>query len=398
MKIAIVSNYYPPNAKGGAEIVASRIADELSARGHEIFVLTRNTYPHFPFNISNSERLPFFLKLFWHVFDLFNPFSNRIIDRVILEEKPDVFLTHNLKGIGVNLSRAIQRRGIFQIHTLHDLQLTVPSGLLIRGEEHSFLNRSFLRRWYERAAMFAIGKPNVIISPSRYLINAYRERGMFRDADVRMMPNPAPSRIPPPSQGGGEGVVVQSADHSSEPFRFLFAGQLESHKGILFLMDAIETINSQAGSGDPTRSRMVELHIAGNGSLRQIIETRCANDPRIIYHGFLSTDALAQQIAESDAVIVPSLCYENSPTIIYDSFAVGVPVIASNIGGIPELIIEGENGFLFEPGNADSFIESLRCFEQALFDRNTIRIAAEKYALETYVDTLEKLFQEKTRP
>ena len=75
MKIAVVSNYYPPNAKGGAEIVASRIADELSRRGHVIFVLTRGTYTGFPFNISNHEKLPFLLKLIWHTLDLCNPVS-----------------------------------------------------------------------------------------------------------------------------------------------------------------------------------------------------------------------------------------------------------------------------------------------------------------------------------
>ncbi|MEK7452553.1 MAG: glycosyltransferase, partial [Patescibacteria group bacterium] len=214
---------YPPHVRGGAEIVASSVAEVLSLRGHEIFVLTRGTYKNFPCNIFRHERLPFFLKLFWHGFDLLNPCSDAVIRRVIREQKPDLFLTHNLKGIGVNLSRAIQRRGVFQIHTLHDLQLTCPSGLLMYGEEKSFLNRSFFRRWYECVAMFAIGKPNVIISPSKFLIDAYHKRGMFLDSDVRVLPNPARDSF----------FVAELKDQTvvvSHPLRFLFAGQLESHK------------------------------------------------------------------------------------------------------------------------------------------------------------------------
>ncbi len=379
MKIAVVSNYYPPNARGGAEIVAARIADELSDRGHSIFVLTRETYKGFPFNISNHDRLPFFLKLVWHMVDLCNPFSDQVIRRVIREEKPDVFLTHNLKGIGLNLSRAIQRQNVFQIHTLHDLQLSVPSGLLIYGEERSFLNQSFLRRWYERAVSIAIGKPNVIVSPSKFLIDLYRERGLFRDATVCILPNPAPE-----TEIVAESLFVK--DETKKHIRLFFGGQLETHKGIVFLLNALEALDIP-----------FELHIAGNGSLRSVIEQQCTSDKRFVYHGFLSTDEIIKQIALSDVVIVPSLCYENSPTMMYESFAVGVPVIASRIGGIPELITEGENGYLFEPGNTDQFVDILKRAADRSFDREAIRQRAEKYALKSYVDELEKMMQKKTR-
>ena len=60
--------------------------------------------------------------------------------------------------------------------------------------------------------------------------------------------------------------------------------------------------------------------------------------------------------------IVPSLCYENSPTVIYESLVAGTPVLASNIGGVGELIIEGENGYIFKPGNEEDFLKKMEVF------------------------------------
>jgi glycosyltransferase involved in cell wall biosynthesis len=203
----------------------------------------------------------------------------------------------------------------------------------------------------------AIGNPNVVISPSHFLIDAYRARGFFPNSRVCLLPNPAPNMEIPKRGDRGEG-----------PIKLLFAGQLETHKGILFLLDAL------AGLDIP-----YELHIAGDGA----------------FHGFVAFDKLLHLISVSDAVVVPSLCYENSPTIIYESFAAGVPVLASNMGGIPELIQEGENGFLFEPGTKDSF---LRAFEKIAQDlhlwwdaSDAIRVGAKKYHLNCYVDELEKI-------
>jgi glycosyltransferase involved in cell wall biosynthesis len=397
MKIGIISNLYPPHERGGAELVARRIADELSKRGHEVSVLTsrpffgwnslgldlqekhlERVYRFHPINlfgIENIGKKPFLWRLLWHAIDAVSPGVRSVIHRWILEEQPDVILTHNLKGVGLSIGRIIQESGIRHVHTIHDVQLTVPSGLLMWGQEDSFLNRSLLRRWYERLSQWAIGKPDVVISPSQFLLDLHCARGFFLEKKTVVLPNPAPPVL-----------VPNRIKERTGPIRFLFAGQLESHKGILFLMHALNTLDLP-----------YELHVAGDGSLRTEIEERGMRDPRLMFHGFEALNPLLKLIATVDAVIVPSLCYENSPTIIYESFAVGTPVIASRIGGIPELIVEGENGWLFEAGNQESFLHALKKFlenPEEYWRRSAhIREMAEKYALKTYVDTLEKMIQ-----
>ncbi|MEK7620682.1 MAG: glycosyltransferase family 4 protein [Patescibacteria group bacterium] len=398
MKIGIVSNLYPPDARGGAELVASRIADALYERGHEVFVLTtqpfeglRSLFPRirertleavyrfFPFNVyylKQDGTIPFPIRALWHVIDLFSPCGRRAIRSVIGDEDPDVVITHNLKGIGVSIAREIQHQGVAHIHTLHDVQLSVPSGLLMAGQEQCWLNRSFLRRWYERGVRREMGTPNLVLSPSKFLADFYRERGLFSDTRMEILQNPMPLDQPRSRE-----------PRTSSKTQFLYVGQLEEHKGIRKLLSAIESLGEDA-----------ELHIAGEGSLAQYVAERAELDSRISFHGFVSLDHLIKLLRRTDAVVVPSICYENSPTVIYEAYLVGVPVIASRIGGIPELVEEGETGLLVVPGDEDDLARAMREVHEnrdGWWARSeAIRSQALKYSIKHYVDQLEKYIQE----
>lgn len=402
MKIGIVSNLYPPDARGGAELVASRIADALYERGHDVFVLTtqpfeglRSLFPRirertleavyrfFPLNLyylKQDGHVPFPVRALWHIIDLFSCCGRWAIRTVINDEDPDVIITHNLKGIGVSIAREIQRQGVPHIHTLHDVQLSVPSGLLIAGQENAWLNRSFLRRLYEKGVRREMGRPDIVLSPSKFLADFYQERGFFTDTRTEILQNPMPS----------------SQSRSREPrmaykTQFLYVGQLEEHKGILELLRAID------GMGDN-----VELHIAGEGSFSEFIVQRADVDSRVSFHGFVSFDHLIKLLRATDAVVMPSICYENSPTVIYEAYLVGVPVIASRIGGIPELVVEGETGILVKPGDEQDLARAMRSIHSARdawWEKgDAIRLQAQKYSIKHYVDQLEEYMQEIIEP
>ncbi len=398
MKIGVFSNFYPPSERGGAELVAQRVADELSVRGHRVFVLStmpfsglrslrpraleyhiERVYRFFPLNfyhVSNAHRYPFPVRLFWHGLDLLGPFPHTLVDRLIAQEEPDVILTHNLKGLGVRSAHCVQEAGVRHIHTLHDVQLSVPSGLLIYGQEGGWFNQGPARRLYEKLAMRSIGTPDVVISPSRYLADFYQQRGFFPHTPFEIIPNPVPKRLNKP-------VIVTSL---SGPARFLFVGQLEPHKGVLLLLRAIEQLDIP-----------FELHIAGDGSLAPFVSRRAERDPRIFFHGFISLEHIGKILTRADAVVLPSLCYENSPTVLYEAFQAGVPVIASRIGGISERVREGENGLFIEPGSVDSLVFGLKRFAQERKQFASLRRAiaqeSEQFSLKKYVDRLEGLFR-----
>ncbi len=240
------------------------------------------------------------------------------------------------------------------------------------------IDRSWARRLYERLVKRAIGTPDVVISPSKFLKELYEERGFFKDTNVTVLPNPSPKK-----------TAVKREPERSGPTKFLFVGQLERHKGIELLLDAVQKLEEP-----------FQLHIAGDGALAQYVAEFASRDRRMHFHGFISFEHISRIMSRTDAVIVPSLCYENSPTVIYEAFQVGVPVIASDIGGIPELIKEGENGWLVPPDNKEALVQAMQHVsenKETLWKRSSkIRDDAEQYALRRYVDKLEALLDQKS--
>ena len=132
----------------------------------------------------------------------------------------------------------------------------------------------------------------------------------------------------------------------------LYVGQLERVKGILFLIEACKKI----------RRVNWQLIIAGVGSAQAQVESHIEGDSRFSYVGRVETQHLPELYRRADVTIVPSLCYENSPGVISESLVANVPVIASDIGGIGELVKDDYNGFTFAPGNEKNLIEVLDHF------------------------------------
>lgn len=398
MKIAVISNLYPPISRGGAEKVAQRVVGELAKRGHEVVVistmpfcgfnafspqikesLSETVYRFFPPNVYyvlNDYKHSYPIRAVWHAIDLFSPCAANAVEEILKTERIEIALTHNLKGLGLQAPRAMRKLDIPFIHTVHDIQLSVPSGLLIYGEP-MLPFENLLRRPYEMAVRWAMGQPNLIISPSKFLADFYRQRGFFKGTEVKVLRNPAPEMRSQPRP------LVRPAG----PLKLLFAAQLERHKGIEEMLEAINLL------GVP-----IELHIAGDGTFRSLVEKSCQENQKIIYHGYVSSNDLEHLFSIVDVMVAPSRCFENSPTIIYESLQCGVPVIASDVGGIGELVKHGENGFLVEPGNANALAEAIKKFvdNPALFRsrEEAIRNSVSGCSLKLYVDELEKIMKE----
>jgi len=358
MKIGIISNLYPPYARGGAEYVIVRTVEALTDLQHDIFIIsagpkkqeghivyedrtpTEHVYRFFPRNlyfILDDYKKFLHTRMLWHIIDTFTSFGRRRVEDILDTEEPEVVITHNLKGIGLSIPHGIQAKNYPHVHIVHDLQLIYPSGLLFAGKERLPLVTRPFYALYRAICKWKLGKPDIVIFPSNYLKDVYLSHGFFKDSEVVMMPNPAPKLNP-----------VARVQRSPGPLRLLFVGQLENHKGINFLLEEFSKLEIDA-----------QLIIAGEGTCAKQVKRASEKDERIIYLGFVSMDQLANCFGIADGLIVPSLCYENSPTVIYESLHAGVPVVASDIGGVGELVQDGENGFLFKPGSKSGFVRAL---------------------------------------
>jgi len=137
-----------------------------------------------------------------------------------------------------------------------------------------------------------------------------------------------------------------------------------------------------------------KLIIVGVGSALREAQQLAGNNSQIEFMGYVPNQELGQIFALADATVVPSLCYENSPTVIFESLSYGVPVLAARIGGI-EFIKDDYNGFTFEAGDE---ADLLRVLKFALQNKNRLieffdqaRESVKEIGVESYIKKLEEL-------
>jgi glycosyltransferase involved in cell wall biosynthesis len=146
----------------------------------------------------------------------------------------------------------------------------------------------------------------------------------------------------------------------------------------------------------------LQLKIVGGGELekdvKQYIDEHKMSNVELM--GYLSGDTLFDVVKRSKFIFVPSEWYENNPMNVIESFALGKPVIGARIGGIPELVKEGHNGYLFESRNLDDLTKAIKKAESVLDNDyaglgNSARTFAEEHFNETkYYHELMRVYME----
>ena len=395
MKICLINNLYYPYARGGAEQIVKNISDGLNKQNHQIFIIS--TKPYVGFRISdfgfriyylkslyyNLNKMPKFLRLFWHVADVFDFYSYFKIKKILKKENPDLVITHNLKGVGYLTPLAIKKSGVRYFHTLHDVQLAIPSGLLIKGREENWQNKNIFVKLYATINKKLFAYPYLIISPSKWLLDFYTQRGFFQNIKKKIIKNPIPQNFAKQDKNFSKNI--------NQNFTFLYVGQIETHKGVLFLINTFNRLQ--------LKFPKCKLIIIGSGSKLEAAKKLAKNNPKIIIKGKIPNNELPVFFSKVDILIMPSLCYENSPAIISESFACGLPVLAAKIGGSAELIKEGENGYTFIAGDKNDLIKKIK---YCIHNKNKIHQLRKK-ALETasalsvdkYIARLLREFNEK---
>jgi glycosyltransferase involved in cell wall biosynthesis len=336
MKICLINNLYKPYQKGGAERIVELLNNELSNLGHSVFIISTkpkvtknneevNTY-YLPSSYSDLSHFSIIARLLWQIVNLVNIKKYQEIKVILNTEKPDLVITNNLMGLGLLTPLAIKNSKAKHIHVLHDIQLLHPSGLMYYGHEN--LINSIFAKVYQQVVKILLGKI-IVISPSKWLLELHQAHGLFKYKQTKVIANPF--------------IKKQSTIDKTASRDFIFIGQLEEHKGIdLFIKAAARFTN-------------YNFLVVGSGPLK-IEET---NNLKLL--GRKTSIEVSDLLNNSLAAIIPSRCYENSPTVIYEAAAVGTPVIAANLGGIPELT-ERFGGLLFEPDNLDSLVMTIEQF------------------------------------
>ncbi len=335
-----MSNLYPPDVLGGAEIVVGQLARGLQAAGHEVTVVA--TAPRAragsetvegvrvhrldPANLywaGEAAGRPRMLKPFWHLVDLWNPVMYHRLRALLVAARPDVVHTHNLGGLSAAAWSATSATGLPLVHTPHDHSLTCLRAVRMtrsgRVCERQCAPCALRSGWLERRSRAV----DAVAAPARFVLDRHLELGFFPRAHTAIVPWGAPPVA----------ATVGSPRRDEAALRFLFLGSLDAP---------------------------LSLDIAGAGTMADACLAAARRDPRIRFHGFVTGGEKEGLLGSADVLLFPSLCWEVVGLVMLEAFAHGVPVIASRTGGIPEFIEDGRTGLLVEPGDAAALATQMR--------------------------------------
>ena len=320
----------------------------LRRSGHSVVVITTHPNKEASFSEENSVKIyrfrplnlfyytdaskyNFVLRLIWQVINLYNFKASKVVKEILIREKPELVITHNLMGISFLLPKLIKKLEIKHFHVLHDVQLSVPSGLILHGKENSLMVKGPFANIYTSICRRLFASPDVVISPSKWLLHFYEKKSFFANSHKVVIRNPVDS-------------VLKKKFERQKNSEYVFVGQLEKHKGIKWLVNFWQE-KPQKG----------KLHIVGDGSLGKSDLKR----GNVQLHGRLIKEQLEKVFAQASYLIVPSLCYENSPTVISIAYAYGLPVIVADVGGAGELVEPERTGWLFQAKDKSSLSQVL---------------------------------------
>lgn len=295
---------------------------------------------------------------------LWSPASRRGLASAIDQFGPDLVHFHNIyHQLSPSILRAVRARGIPSVMTLHDYKLACPNyQLLSHGAIcERCVGGSTWNAVRERCKSDSLAASGVLalesglhrrlhaydavdrfISPSHFLRDVMVRAGISPERIVTLanvVSTEADDGAAEPAQRGRTGAV-----------KYVFAGRLSPEKGVDVLVRAM---------GETPEG--VELDVAGDGPSRGELERAAADlaPGRVRFHGRLDKSAVAALVRGARAMVVPSRWHENQPMTILEAFAAATPVVATNLGGMPELVRDGVEGRIVPPNDSTALARAL---------------------------------------
>jgi glycosyltransferase involved in cell wall biosynthesis len=439
MKILQVSHGLPPKEMAGVELYTFYLSKALVHQKHQVHVFCREEDPAKEEFSSREEEMDGLrvTRVVNNLTRINGPriyYENHFFDQIFLktleQEKPDLVHFQHFIALSAHLVRAAKEEGYPVVMTLHDfftlchrIHLLKEDNRLCRGPLYGLecvscldmepmprdlRTRCFLKgkdllpfpfiKWTKRffippkyigtegyevfhryRYMYELFKiPEVLLTPSVFV----------RDQLLRYYPSfRSKTKVFP------LGIFPIEGQRRSVPgngrIRFCYFGNILPLKGVHLLIDAFKTL--------PTG----KAHLTIYGSRNPWTETyydrlkESSNGFSIDFRGFFRRESLADALSDQDVVILPSLCHESFSFVIREANDMGLPVIASKMGAIPETVKEGANGYLFKPGNRDDLKRCmLRFIEQpALAEEMSSRMPKVKTMVE-HAAELRNLYEE----
>ena len=396
MRVLLVNKFHWN--KGGSEKYYFELGELLKQHGHEVAyfsmkdeknIKTENKEYFVPkFDLNNSSKLK--------ALDvIYNKENEKIMEKALDEFKPDVVHLNNFqRQLSASIIKPIKKRNIPIVFTAHDVQAICPAitmmdndknpcELCMKGKYINCIKKSCnkgsklksalgaIEGYYYRNHKIYTDKIDYIITPSEFYRIKFIEDGIN------------PNKI----QAIHNSIEMNDYNVETKDDGYaLYFGRLSKEKGILNLINAF------------TKCNKGKLYIAGEGPEKENIEKIIKDnklEDRVKLLGFLNKEQMTDVTRKCKFVVVPSIWYENCPYSVLETLAIGKPIIGSNMGGIPELVIDNENGFIYN--TVDELTEKMNVlFENEdlvkQFSKKSKELAKQNYDREVYYNKLKQIY------
>jgi len=342
MRVLVAHNAY--QQRGGEDSVVDAEIGLLQERGHEVELFSRHND-----EIDHLSGMAAAVQTVWS--------ARTVTDLVrrIAAFKPDVIHAHNtFPLISPSLYAAAVRAGVPVVQTLHNFRLLCPQAMFLREGRvcEDCLGRFPWPAVRHRCYRGSVPQTAVVAS----MIGVHRTLGTYRTKVNRYIALTEFSRAKFIAGGlAGERISVKPnfvdlplTENERQRSGALFVGRLSSEKGTRVLARAAAT------------RQPAVIDVIGTGPEQSSLEA----SPGIRLLGWQVPEAISTRMREAAYLMVPSICYENFPRTIVEAFACGLPVIASRLGAMAEIVKDGKTGLLFEAGNADDLAQKMAWAEE----------------------------------
>ena len=394
MRVLLINSLYAPHESGGAERSVRILARGLRSRGVKVAVAaTARTNDEGEIDgipvyyartsslywVGDAAQQPWHRKVRWHLRDATNKSVAPWLRGIVEKENPDVVHTHNLSGWSTyawSVARSERRR---IVHTIRDHYLLCTKSTMFRDGSNC-RTPCTVCTWHGRRKARGVLPLDAVTAVSDYILQRHRKHGRLPPAQTyRCIPN---------------GVELPAAPKAGEQptrmFTFGFVGAVAPHKGVELLLRVFAQCQMPNA----------QLLIFGRASSPEY-ETRLRRKYETSATVFCGQQEAQSAFPQMDVLVVPSLCHEALGRVVLEAYAHGVPVIAAQRGGLPEIVQSDVTGYLFHP-ELDTELESRMKAAVASPDRlasmrEACRVQARQFSSDLVSNSFLALYEEVVR-
>lgn len=397
MRVLIVNTFYYPNMQGGAEQSVKLLAENFLKHGNTVAIYCADAkdgkktveeingvtvyrcttgkfdlykYSYKKNSVSALEKVTQKLRCYY------NPDCVKDFEEICDRFKPDVIHTNTLYGIPCSVWKAAHRKEIAVVHTIRDTAILSPV-------QHGHKVSPLVVKAHQKYMCSVSKYVDAVTAPSEYTLRTSLATGAFDKSKVKeCVFNSVQIDYDLLHR-----MVEERKARTSPCIKFMYAGRLIYLKGIRQMLEAFSKIEDEN----------CELHICGTGDMVDYVKEQAQKDSRIIYHGKLNSEELAKQYKDCDVLLFPSVWPEPFGRVFIEGNMYGMPVIAGDCGGIPEIHAVTHGGDLCDCDKIENLTKRMKLY----LNRDYINHFYESivnnimvFDIEKQIESFEKIYNE----